>query len=95
MISDNGPQFVSKVFEHLSIRLGINHVKTVVYRPQCNRMERVNCKLLQMIASFVNDNHETWDQFLREFGYDLRTAVRETTGKPQAVIWGQKACYPV
>ncbi|GFS61127.1 retrovirus-related Pol polyprotein from transposon 17.6 [Trichonephila clavipes] len=88
MISDNGPQFISEMFEHLSNRLGIQLVKTVVCRPQSNRTERVNHDLLQMIASYVNDNHETWDQFLREFTYALRTVVNETTGRPrQSCFW--------
>ncbi|GFX30394.1 hypothetical protein TNCV_3460451 [Trichonephila clavipes] len=65
MISDNGSQFISEIFEHLNNRLDIQHVKTVVYRPQSNRTERVNLDLLQMIASYIKDNHETWDQFLR------------------------------
>ncbi|GFW84430.1 uncharacterized protein TNCV_3089471 [Trichonephila clavipes] len=44
-----------------------------------------------MIASFVNDNHETWDQFLREFTYAIRTAVNETTGKiPAELFLGRK-----
>ncbi|GFU39440.1 retrovirus-related Pol polyprotein from transposon 297 [Trichonephila clavipes] len=35
LISDNGPQFISDVFEHLSHRLDIKHMKTVrVYRPR-------------------------------------------------------------
>ncbi|GFU61299.1 retrovirus-related Pol polyprotein from transposon 17.6 [Trichonephila clavipes] len=59
IINDNGRQFVSKVFEHFSKGLGINHVKTVVHRPQSNRTERVKRDLLQMIASFVNDKQET------------------------------------
>ncbi|GFV30816.1 uncharacterized protein TNCV_3261501 [Trichonephila clavipes] len=87
MISDNGPQFISEMFEHLSNRLGIQLVKTVVCRPQSNRTERVNHDLLQMIASYVNDNHETWDQFLREFTYALRTVVNETTGKTPAKLF--------
>ncbi|GFX19628.1 retrovirus-related Pol polyprotein from transposon 17.6 [Trichonephila clavipes] len=41
LISDNGHHFISDNFEHLSDRLGIRHVKTVVYRPQANRTERV------------------------------------------------------
>ncbi|GFU76797.1 retrovirus-related Pol polyprotein from transposon 17.6 [Trichonephila clavipes] len=55
LISDNGPQFISDIFEHLSDRLGIRHVKTVVYRPQANRSERVNrnrandCKLYELL----------------------------------------------
>ncbi|GFX77399.1 transposon Ty3-I Gag-Pol polyprotein [Trichonephila clavipes] len=95
MISDNGPQFIFEIFEHLSNRLGIQHVKTVVYRPQSNRTERINRDLLQMIASFMNDNHETWDQFLREFAYAFRTAVNETTGKtPAELFLGRKLINP-
>ncbi|GFW06286.1 retrovirus-related Pol polyprotein from transposon 297 [Trichonephila clavipes] len=84
LISDNGPQFITDIFEHLSERLGIRHVKTVVYRPQASRTERVNRDLVQMIANYINDQHDKWDQFLREFAYAIRTAVNETTGKPPA-----------
>ncbi|GFX47749.1 transposon Tf2-9 polyprotein [Trichonephila clavipes] len=66
LISDNGPQFVSDIFENLSERLGIRHVKTVLYRPQSNRTERVNRNLVQMIANYVNEQHDTWDQFLSQ-----------------------------
>ncbi|GFX81309.1 retrovirus-related Pol polyprotein from transposon 17.6 [Trichonephila clavipes] len=59
LISDNGPQFIFDIFEHLSDRLGIRHVKTVVYRPQAIRTERVNRDLVQMIANYVNDQHDT------------------------------------
>ncbi|GFY26764.1 transposon Tf2-9 polyprotein [Trichonephila clavipes] len=81
LISDNGPQFISDIFENLSERLGIRHVRTVVYRPQANRTERVNRDLMQMIANYVNEQHDKWDQFLREFAYTIRTSVNETTGK--------------
>ncbi|GFX61899.1 transposon Ty3-I Gag-Pol polyprotein [Trichonephila clavipes] len=81
LISDNGPQFISDIFEDLSDRLGKRHLKTVVCRPQANRTERVNRDLVQMNANYVNDQHDTWDQFLRELAYAIRTAVNETTGK--------------
>ncbi|GFU84567.1 retrovirus-related Pol polyprotein from transposon 17.6 [Trichonephila clavipes] len=61
LISDNGPQFISDIFEHLRDRLRIRHVKTVVYRPQANKTERVNRDLVKMIANYVNDQHDTWD----------------------------------
>ncbi|GFS84416.1 uncharacterized protein TNCV_4606141 [Trichonephila clavipes] len=51
-------------------------MKTVTYRPQSNLTERVNRNLVQMIASFVEENHENWDQFLHEFAFAMRTAVR-------------------
>ncbi|GFW98289.1 uncharacterized protein TNCV_1091671 [Trichonephila clavipes] len=34
-----------------------------------------------MIANYINEQHDTWDQFLHEFAYAIRTAVNETTGK--------------
>ncbi|GFY16689.1 uncharacterized protein TNCV_2788111 [Trichonephila clavipes] len=83
------------IFENLSERLGIRHVKTVVYRPQANRTERVNRDLVQMIANYVNEQHDTWDQFLREFAYAIRTAVNETTGKtPAELFLGRKLITP-
>ncbi|GFS74017.1 transposon Tf2-8 polyprotein [Trichonephila clavipes] len=59
LIGDNGPQFISDIFENLSERLGIRHVKTVVYRPQAYGTERVNRDLVQMIANYVNEQHDT------------------------------------
>ncbi|GFT72341.1 retrovirus-related Pol polyprotein from transposon 297 [Trichonephila clavipes] len=95
LISDNGPQFISDVFEHLSHRLDIKHMKTVTYRPQSNLTERVNRNLVQMIASFVEENHENWDQFLHEFAFALRTAVNETTNKTLAELFlGRKIITP-
>ncbi|GFX87112.1 uncharacterized protein TNCV_2151651 [Trichonephila clavipes] len=34
-----------------------------------------------MIANYVNDQHDTWHLFSRQFANALRTAVNETTGK--------------
>ncbi|GFU09201.1 retrovirus-related Pol polyprotein from transposon 297 [Trichonephila clavipes] len=93
LISVNGPQFISDIFEYLSDRSGIRHVKTVcvVYRTHANRTDRVNRDLVQMIANNVNDQHDTRDQSLREFAYALRTAMNETTGKtPAELFLGRK-----
>ncbi|GFU06740.1 retrovirus-related Pol polyprotein from transposon 17.6 [Trichonephila clavipes] len=95
LISDNGPQFISEVFEHLSHRLDIKHIKTVTYRQQVNLMERVNHTLVQMIASFLEENHDNWDRFLHQFAFALRTSVNETTGKtPAELFLGRKIITP-
>ncbi|GFT34345.1 uncharacterized protein TNCV_3676821 [Trichonephila clavipes] len=48
-----------------------------------------------MIANFVNEQHDTWDQFLREFAYAIRTSVNETTGKtPEELFLGRKLITP-
>ncbi|GFV45927.1 retrovirus-related Pol polyprotein from transposon 412 [Trichonephila clavipes] len=91
LISDKGPQFISEVFEHLSHRLDIKHMKTVTYRPQVNLTERVHRNLGQMIAYFVKENHENGDRFLHEFAFALRTSVNETTNKtPAELFLGRK-----
>ncbi|GFS50105.1 transposon Ty3-I Gag-Pol polyprotein [Trichonephila clavipes] len=95
LISDNEPQFISEVFEHLSHRLNIKHMKTVTYRSQANLTERVNRNLVQMIACFVEGNHENWDRFLYEFTLALRTSVNETANKtPTELFLGRKNITP-
>ncbi|GFW12245.1 uncharacterized protein TNCV_5111901 [Trichonephila clavipes] len=48
-----------------------------------------------MIANYVNEQHDTWDQFLREFTYAIRTAVNETTGKtPVELFLGRNLITP-
>ncbi|GFX69667.1 uncharacterized protein TNCV_1770361 [Trichonephila clavipes] len=48
-----------------------------------------------MITNYVNEQHDLWDQFLREFAYAIRTAVNETTGKTLAKLFlGRKLITP-
>ncbi|GFU62211.1 uncharacterized protein TNCV_2474421 [Trichonephila clavipes] len=48
-----------------------------------------------MFANYVNEQHDTWDQFLREFAYAIRTAVNKTTGKtPAELFLGRKLITP-
>ncbi|GFW08303.1 uncharacterized protein TNCV_1656181 [Trichonephila clavipes] len=51
------------------------------------RTERANRYLVQMIANYVIDQYDTWDQFLREFAYAIGTAVNETTRKTPAELF--------
>ncbi|GFU41161.1 retrovirus-related Pol polyprotein from transposon 297 [Trichonephila clavipes] len=97
MISDNGSLFISdEGFEHMIHRLNIKHVKTLAYRPQSNQIKRANHTLLQMISSFVEGNHENWDQFLKEFAFAIRMAAHETTGKtPTKLFLGRKLVIPL
>ncbi|GFT84208.1 uncharacterized protein TNCV_1150131 [Trichonephila clavipes] len=70
-------------------------MKTVTYRPQANLTERVNRNLVQMIACFVEANHENWDRFLNEFAFALRTSVSETINKtPTELFLGRKIITP-
>ncbi|GFV82886.1 uncharacterized protein TNCV_1179011 [Trichonephila clavipes] len=48
-----------------------------------------------MIANYVNEQHDTWDQFLSEFAYAICTAVNEKSGKtPAELFLGRKLITP-
>ncbi|GFT43046.1 uncharacterized protein TNCV_3768891 [Trichonephila clavipes] len=48
-----------------------------------------------MIACFVEENHNSWDPFLHEFSFALRTSVNEKTGKtPAELFLGRKIVTP-
>ncbi|GFU29740.1 uncharacterized protein TNCV_4745671 [Trichonephila clavipes] len=62
---------------------------------QANLTEIVNRNLVQMIACFVKENHKSWDRFLHEFAFALRTSVNETTNKtPVELFLGRKIITP-
>ncbi|GFW61089.1 hypothetical protein TNCV_4872991 [Trichonephila clavipes] len=47
-----------------------------------------------MIASFVEENRENWDQFLHEFAFTVRTAVNETNKTTAELFLGRKIITP-
>ncbi|GFX41676.1 uncharacterized protein TNCV_3110721 [Trichonephila clavipes] len=66
-------------------------MKKVTYRLQANLRERVNRNLVQIISSFIEENHENWDRFLQDFAFALRTSGNETINKtPAELFLGRK-----
>lgn len=58
MVTDNGPQFVSKWFQAFTQKLGIKHSRTVDYHPQANGWdERYNGTLGKILRNYV-DSHQ-------------------------------------
>lgn len=86
ILSDRGPQFVSAVFRELCDQWTVTPKLTTAYHPQTNMTERVNHTLKCMIASYVDDNHGKWDQYLPEFRFAIHCAVQETTGVTPAEL---------
>ncbi len=96
ILSDRGPQFVSSVFQELCEQWTVTPKLTTAYHPQTNMTERVNRTLKCMIASYVDDNHSKWDQYLPEFRFAINSAVQETTGvTPAELQIGRKLNSPM
>ena len=64
LLSDNGPEFNSIEFQHMTERLNIVHIKTTAYNPSSNgAVERVNRSIIELLRSLVNRPSE-WKEFL-------------------------------
>lgn len=96
ILSDPGSQFVSAVFCELCDQWTVTPKLTTAYHPQTSMTERVNRNLKYMIASYVDNNHAKWDQYLPEFRFAINSAVQETTGvTPSELQIGRKLISPM
>lgn len=78
--SDNGAQFVSKIFTDMIQAYRITHMKTAYYSPQSNAAERVNQSVLNAIRAYLKEDHRDWDLYLSEIECSLRTSIHSTIG---------------
>lgn len=90
IVSDNGAQFKSHVFNSLLQKYGVNHVYTAVHSPQANASERVNRSVISAIKSYVETDQKNWDQYLSSICCALRSAVHSAIGtSPYFMAFGQ------
>jgi transposase InsO family protein len=79
ILSDNGPQFISKEFSSLLDRYKTKHWTNAVYHPQNNPTERVNQVIENSIRCYVGDDHRNWDRELKKVITAINTSCHEST----------------
>ena len=63
--TDQGRDFKSQLFQHVCDLLGIQKTRTSPYRPQSDGLvERFNRTIQQMLASYVIESRNDWDDHL-------------------------------
>lgn len=80
ILSDNGKQFVAKLFNDLCKTYGIRQLFTAVYSPQANASERVNRSILAAIRAYIGTDHARWDEKLTQIASALRNSVHVSIG---------------
>ncbi|KAI2644984.1 Retrovirus-related Pol polyprotein from transposon 17.6 [Labeo rohita] len=91
-----GPQFTSSILSDLCKTWGCVQRLTTSYHPQANLTERINRTVKTMIAAYVGQQHQTWDQWLPEFHYAINKAQHESTGKtPAELMLGRQVLGPL
>ena len=78
--SDQGKEFDNAMIHKLSELLGTVKTKTTPYHPRSDGLvERFNMTLLAMLAMFVSQEHDNWDDLLPFMMLAYNTTVHTTT----------------
>lgn len=81
LLSDNGPQFVAKLFQEVCRILGTRNNYASTYHPQTNgHVERMNKTIVSMLRHFVADNQGEWDIYAPLVAHAYNTQVHRSTG---------------
>ena len=90
VISDRGPQFVSKFLKEVFRRTGIKGSTSTAYHPQTDgQTERVNQELEQYLRAFTDARQSNWADLLpmAEFAHNTH-AHSATKQSPFALLYG-------
>lgn len=90
MISDNGPQLKSTVFQTFLQRHNVEHWPTSAYHPQANATEAANKTILNAIRAYiVKENHRDWDRNLTDIACAYNSATHSITKfSPYMILYG-------
>ena len=86
LLSDNGPQFVSNLFQSFYETLGIKQKFTASYHLQTNMTERVNRMLRLIMAIFAQSRSKSWNKEIQKVAFAFRTSISETAGEIPAFM---------
>ena len=95
--TDQGKEFESHLFQHLSQELGSLKTRTLPYHPQGDGMvERQNRTIQAMLSCYVNDCHDDWSDHLPFVMMAYRSSPHESTGcSPNRVVFGREVNLPL
>ena len=87
IVSDNGPQMLSKKFKDLLANWGVGHILISPYHPQANFVERQNRNIKQMLRCFAHDNHRLWPKYMNEFQFAINSSQSDATSCTPASLY--------
>ena len=94
--SDQGKEFDNAIIHKLSELLGTVKTKTTPYHPRSDGLvEHFNRTLLAMLAMFVSQEHDNWDDLLHFMMLAYNTTVHTTTGfTSYRLVFGEECNLP-
>ncbi|XP_025413675.1 uncharacterized protein K02A2.6-like [Sipha flava] len=87
LLSDNGPQFVSKAIGFALRWWGVEGWTTPIYHPRANQVERQNQELKKGLRTLLVDKpHHLWDLYLPHVLFSVRSRENRNTGQSPAKL---------
>ena len=95
ILSDQGPEFESKLFKSLNNMLQTKKLRTTTYHPRTDGMvERSNRTIINVLSKYA-EGEADWDLKIPLVLFALRTSEHATTGfSPFALTYGREARLP-
>lgn len=92
ILSDRGQPFISRLMKEVCSALTIDKRCTSGYHPQTNgRVERSNKTVKDMLASCIQNKHNSWVKYISAVQYAYNTAAAAATNlTPFEVMFGRK-----
>ncbi|KAL2103518.1 hypothetical protein ACEWY4_000386 [Coilia grayii] len=97
VLTDQGPNFMSKTLRQVYDLLGIRRIRTTPYHPQTDGLvERFNQTLLNMLRKFVEESGKDWDQWLPYLLFAYREVPQASTGfSPFELLYAHQVRGPL
>ena len=97
ILSDRGKNFESELFAELCRCLGIEKIKTTIYKPSTNGVvERFHRTLNSMIGKIIPDIHRNWHDLIPQILAAYRASEHSATGySPNKLILGRECRAPI
>lgn len=94
VVSDQGPQFESTLFNTVLQRLGCLRRHTTAYHPQTNgKVERAH-RTLKDILRCLSTTYQDWEQALPIALLSMRAAIGENGFSPSQLLYGESLALP-
>ena len=96
VLSDNGPEFKSKLFHGMLNKYDISQELSIPYRPQSNGMvERLNRTICGRLAAVVDGDYRHWDTFLPKVMVQYNRTVHGETDRTPVSYYTEIVEEPV
>ena len=92
VLTDQGRNFLSSLISEICVQFNIKQIRTTAYHPQTDGLvERFNRTMVDMLATFVHNNPEKWDEYLPFITLAYNSSIHTSTKySPFYLLFGRE-----